>query len=631
MATFSLEIDGQPVEVDAPDLQTAIGAASDAVRGRVGKFADAAKTQAAAPEGPPTSRIMDTASDVAKSLGAGVVRGVTGIATLPGNLENLATAGLDYIKPGFADAKQGFDKATNSQPYDMAQGLKDAEKVTGPLHEPTTTAGEYARTVGEFAPNALFPGGPAQRVLNTVVPAVASEAAGQATKGTPNEGVARFAAAALAPTGARTVLAAGAPFRPRSAEHARLAEVLADEGVDALTAGERTGNQTLKYAESALGGARLARNRDEGLRQYTQAALERAGENADNAAPAVLNNAFNRLGADFDRLAANTTATIDNRVGRNVAGILQRYDAGTSAQFHVPIVRDLATQILARPQLTGQEYQAFRSGLSDAIRNSGGNVPTRRALIDLMEEVDDAMARSMGPGMAQEWAQTRNQYRNLIAIRDSMDSAGQDVAVGNVMPQNLRAAVQANGFDNYSRGRGDLSELARAGEAVMKGVPQSGTAPRAAAAAVPAIIAGQITNALTGDATHAATAAGAAALAAPAIAGRTIMSRPVQEWLAGNTMAGRAALPIRMATSNSEATASGVLGGITNTAANEADGQPEDIPPAIASNRSFQVLTARGVPTFVAAEAVQNPAVMLEVLRKINGEPSGRAEIQQSR
>jgi hypothetical protein len=94
------------------------------------------------------------------------------------------------------------------------------EHVAGPIYEPQTTAGKFARTAGEFLPAAALPGGGEAKVVErlgkmVLAPALASEAAGQLTEGTPLEPVARIAGAALAPAaigrlGSRSVRAAAA-------------------------------------------------------------------------------------------------------------------------------------------------------------------------------------------------------------------------------------------------------------------------------------------------------------------------------------------------------------------------------------------------------------------------------------
>ena len=76
------------------------------------------------------------------------------------------------------------------------------ESNLAPIYQPQTTPGKYAELVGEFLPAAAIPGGEMSidgRLLKMVaLPGVASEAAGEATAGTPIEPVARTAAAITA-------------------------------------------------------------------------------------------------------------------------------------------------------------------------------------------------------------------------------------------------------------------------------------------------------------------------------------------------------------------------------------------------------------------------------------------------
>lgn len=67
--------------------------------------------------------------------------------------------------------------------------LQAAESVTGPFYQPKTSAGEYARTIGEYAPAALAPGGGflSSLLRFAVLPGLASETAGQLTKGSAAE------------------------------------------------------------------------------------------------------------------------------------------------------------------------------------------------------------------------------------------------------------------------------------------------------------------------------------------------------------------------------------------------------------------------------------------------------------
>lgn len=162
---------------------------------------------------------VGVAEDMAKSAGIGVVKGAIGTAAAGGDIRELVSAGVDYAgqKLGldpekvklFKDAYYEFSKlqpgpvglVANSPT--SAQVRKGIEAQTGEFYKPQTTAGEYAQTVGEFAPAALSgPAGVVRRGAQVAVPALASETAGQATKGTAIEPYARFGAALAGGVGA---------------------------------------------------------------------------------------------------------------------------------------------------------------------------------------------------------------------------------------------------------------------------------------------------------------------------------------------------------------------------------------------------------------------------------------------
>ena len=109
--------------------------------------------------------------------------------------------------------------------------------------------------------------------------------------------------------------------------------------------------------------------------------------------------------------------------------------------------------------------------------------------------------------------------------------AGSAVAEGLISPSQLRNAVVQQDRRGYARGHGDFSDLARAAEAIMKPLPQSGTAPRQffqrLASGIGAVLGGA-TAGLPGA---------AAGFAAPAAAGRLLMSRPVQAYLGNQALA----------------------------------------------------------------------------------------------
>lgn len=185
------------------------------------------------------------AADTAKSLGIGVVKGGIGMAGAPGDVREFLSHGVDYAaeKLGISKDKVGefknlvyqgarFAPVTSAFANGPTSGeiQKTVEGVTGDFYKPQTKAGEYAQTVGEFAP-ALFGGEAAllPRIARTVIPALSSEAAGQATKGTKAEPYARFGGALLA--GGATALASR-PSTAARALHGQLPEGITPQHVD---------------------------------------------------------------------------------------------------------------------------------------------------------------------------------------------------------------------------------------------------------------------------------------------------------------------------------------------------------------------------------------------------------------
>ena len=134
--------------------------------------------------------------DIAKGAAGGLGRGATGLAGALGDVSEYGARGLDWATRKVGGAL-GYDIAPRQAPqepsYGSAAARRNLESVTGPLYEPQTLPGQYASTIGEFAPVALIPGGGgiAARAFNTIVPAITSETAGQITKGTAAEPWAR--------------------------------------------------------------------------------------------------------------------------------------------------------------------------------------------------------------------------------------------------------------------------------------------------------------------------------------------------------------------------------------------------------------------------------------------------------
>jgi hypothetical protein len=159
MAVFEIQgPDGKTFEIDAPDA----GAAQKAWQGMMQP---------------------STGKDIAMSGGVGVAKGGIGLLGLPGDIAEYGARGIDRASR-FVGGMLGVDvpkREDRAPTYGSADIQKTVESVTGDFYKPKTTAGQFAQTVGEFAPGALLGGGGAVRNLANyaLVPGIVSEAAGR--------------------------------------------------------------------------------------------------------------------------------------------------------------------------------------------------------------------------------------------------------------------------------------------------------------------------------------------------------------------------------------------------------------------------------------------------------------------
>lgn len=161
----------------------------------------------------PFAEAASPAGDIAQSFGSGLARGAAETVMAPATGAQMLKDGVYGVTDWVENKLRGMLGAEPLSSSDIARRdeilartdpigrmvSSGQEAVRGwmdeNLHKPETTAGEYARTVGEFAPAALSPGSLARRAATVVVPAAVSESAGQMAKGTPFETAARIGGA----------------------------------------------------------------------------------------------------------------------------------------------------------------------------------------------------------------------------------------------------------------------------------------------------------------------------------------------------------------------------------------------------------------------------------------------------
>lgn len=512
-----------------------------------------AQGQSPAPQG-------NTFTDVLASGASGIARGAADLVGLPGTLSDLMKSGGTWLtrnayetvtgeepKPGtfFGGPDPAImEKVGAYSPLSGTRARSGLSSVTGGASEyqPQTTAGEYASTVGEFLPGAAAFGGlsPANLARFGVAPGLASEGAGQLTEGTAAEPYARVAAALAAPV---AVSAAGRIVTPLgvSPERAAAATVLRGEGIRP-TAGQLTGNRNLKAMESELGGGATAALLDDQAAAFTDAAMRRAGGQG-LATPENMTAINDRLSTGFRDISARNTLQADPQIGRGIGATLNRYERVLPSEQR-EIVRNLADDIVDRftaggGTMSGTDYQTIRSRLTKTAHKArNSDTEFADAIRGLRDTLDDGMARSVSPEDAAEWARLRREYGNMKVLEKAATGAGENAALGSISPAKLRQSAVSGRAGQYARAEGDFDDLARAGESLLKPLPDSGTPVRLNARTLGGIMGagGAGTGAVMAGPGGAALGA-LAGILAPAIAGRALMSRPVQAYLSNQLLA----------------------------------------------------------------------------------------------
>lgn len=284
------------------------------------------------------------------------------------------------------------------------------------------------------------------------------------------------------------------------------------EGID-LTAGQATGSRFLQNVESQFeqlpftSGPQRAIRENQG-RQFITAAMRRAGETADDTMPGTINAARERIGGTIGEIANRNTLRVTPKLNgqlqaieRNlpklpdgVAGPVGAYIkefremvGGTrpqpsdwqrpSGMFPGMIQPRAAGGVGNGPTLPGKSYRMLDSELGKAI-TATSNGDLKNALGQLRETLRTAMDASISPADAEAWQTARRQYANLMVIANAAGRAGGGAAEGMMSPVALRQALDASTGRGYVYGRGDLNELSRIGQALIKPPSDSGTAGR---------------------------------------------------------------------------------------------------------------------------------------------------------
>lgn len=559
MAIFEIEgPDGAIYEVDAPDEQSAIAGFQQAMGAP--RVDPATNQPAGVPEySPPGVEGYDPQTGEVtrdpRSRLASAAHGAADVATFGFGDELASYLGSaitgDPREQVLSEIRGMQSQAQADNPWSYMGGqvaggiAQGAGLVAGGL-----SPAAHAINAGWRLPGVMAASGVEGGILGALHGAGAGETADDRLSGAKSGAMVGGVLGAAAPAVVQGVSNAArrvvSPFRAPP-ERIAAANLLQQEGIP-VTAGQRTGSNWLRYRESELGGARAADIMDDQARAFTDAAMRRAGgsglADGDN-----LRALQSTLSQGFDDISARNALTLDTPMARDILGTLNEYNAVLPTEQKA-ILGNIASDVVERMKagggkLSGKDYQTIRSRLTTRAHNArGSDNELAAAYRGLRDALDRGMERSINPGDAGKWGELRRQWGNLKVLERAATGGGEDAALGMISPARLRMAASSGNQGAYARGQGDFADLAKAGQAVMTPLPNSGTAQRMAAQGIAAAIMGGVGGAGAGPWGL------AAGLAGPAAAGRALMSGPVQRYL-GNQAATGAMDPMRQAIINS--------------------------------------------------------------------------------
>lgn len=462
--------------------------------------------QVAKPPGPSDEELLtavgqppaqpNTAEDMAKSFGSRFVRGASSFADMPSDIVQggmrMAERATGYDIPDWAERgivatlPGGMSRAFSGESSKEAM-TRNFPSVMG--YESKTTPGKYAGAVGEFIPGAMAgPGGIARNIITGgVLPALGSEFLGQTFEGSSNkyvEPAARLAGAILGGFGSNIVEGIGrrviSPGGGAAPELLAAADTLKKAGVD-VTAGRKTGSPSILAAEgdTALGQAFFGAAPDSPqMQQFTAAGMKTLGSNARLATPEAMNaaqkNIVNRMQSAVAGFDVQPTFSLIDELAQAKKG----YFPNTNATVRPPIIEDIISEV-SNAARSGQPIPAstmaeWRSALGKHLYSTDNFVAD--AAYSVRSALDDAIENSMmaagQPEKMAAWRQSRDEYRNFLAMEAALKPNKERGILGIVTPQDLMNAVAKQDRRGVITGRrGEISDLARSGILAAKPLP----------------------------------------------------------------------------------------------------------------------------------------------------------------
>lgn len=426
-----------------------------------------------------TQSWLPSMKDIGRNIGTGVVNTMTSIA---GMLPNAASA------PGAAE----FGAKPQPTPQQMRDNAFNRLGITE--YQPATLGGRLGQNLASSIPAAVAMGPGA-------IPAVAGgalaggamneaepdhpllSAAASLLGGKVGAGVANFGAAA---TGLKPPAGGSLPI-----EDAQLAQRAQALGIP-LNIAQVSRSPAAKYAYSLTGkmpmsGAHPFEEAQRG--SWTRAVTKTFGEDSDKVTPEVLQAARDRIGNDFNGVAARTTIPMSNQFMTDLQGIVNRAKLTMSADSVKP-VENQAMNIVDTAANNGGDIggRAYidltaKGGPLDTMMQSSDS-GLRQAGIQLRSIIDNHLQANAAPQDLATLQQARAQWKAMKTVEPltlRADTPGSATpSTGDINPAALRSAVNQS-YKNAALaplGKVPLNDLAKIGQRFLKEPGSSGSGER---------------------------------------------------------------------------------------------------------------------------------------------------------
>jgi hypothetical protein len=395
----------------------------------------------------PKNKILGEMEGLTKAGGTGLIKGATDVAGLPGDVQELATAGLNRVMP--TPAQGGQQQPTPPGWYgDIIDALKSGsgalelptsaslqkkvEGFTGPFYQPQTPGEKVAGAAGEAVPFGMLGGGAMlPNMGRAALSGAASEAAGQATQGTPFETPARMLA------GLGTYGGTGALYRP-SINPTNLAQAAA----------QRLESQGVRIPASAISGNRLTATLEGGplsIKAPVSNAMQEVGGvpippgNTEQYRVLLDQHYQNNLKPELDRLGAQTSipASVVPQTRQGLAQVVQKHmieKGGINPGNDDAVNNALKTydqQVMGGQGLSGTNYDEMHREWSQSP------VPAVRSMSKVLDQSMD----NAHPGV---WPAARRAYADYSGLKSESDRLGGAAGVTPFSPDEINKSMYAH-------------------------------------------------------------------------------------------------------------------------------------------------------------------------------------------